>query len=234
MPHEDQSKGRPVKNSLAYPQLLRASILADLPDDTKSRFIDHCHLRAHAAPTEILTQGAPAPGFFLIAHGRVEVSHCDAGGNSSLIYLAGAGEVLGEVEALTDNTCAASCRTLPNTTLLFCPTQQVLEQIASIQFFRNILSTMYERLMRDNRLLIINQFYTLDQRLCIYLCQLSSLTRPDISVSQMQLAGMIGCSRQAINRKLAKLQADGLIALRKGTIRVIDREKLRRLGEERP
>ena len=40
---------------------------------------------------------------------------------------------------------------------------------------------------------------------------------------------MIGCSRQAINRKLARLQDDGLIALRKGTIRVLDRERL--LGE---
>ena len=221
-------------NSLAFPQLLRANILANLPDETKTRFINHCQVRAHAAPTEILTQGAPAPGFFLIAHGRVEVSHCDAGGNSSLIYIAGAGEVLGEVEALTDNTCAASCTTLPNATLLFCPTQQVLDQIASVQFFRNILSTMYERLMRDNRLLIINQFYSLDQRLCIYLCQLSSHSRPDISVSQMQLAGMIGCSRQAINRKLAKLQADGLITLRKGVIRIMDRERLRRLGEDGP
>ena len=220
-----------MKNSLAYPQLLRSKILANLPDETKSSFIDQCQARAHSSPVEILTQGSPAPGFFLIAHGRVEVSHCDPDGNVSLIYIAGPGEVLGEVEALTNNVCAASCTTLPNTTLLFCPTQQVLDQIATLAFFRNILSTMYERLMRDNRLLIINQFYTLDQRLCIYLCQLSSANRPDVSINQAQLAGMIGCSRQAINRKLAKLQADGLISLRKGTIRIVDRESLRRQGE---
>jgi CRP-like cAMP-binding protein len=220
-----------VRNSLAYPNLLRSNILTDLPDDVKTGFIDQCQVRCHAAPVEFLTQGIAAPGLFLVAHGRVEVSYCDAEGNSSLIYIAGAGEVLGEIEALTDNPCAASCTTLPNTTLLFCPTPQIIQRIGSTQFFRNILATMYERLMRDNRLLIINQFYTLDQRLCIYLGQLSSQKRPEVEISQAQLAGMIGCSRQAINRKLAKLQDEGLIALRKGTIRVLDRERLVGEGE---
>lgn len=220
-----------MKNSAAFPHLLRSNILANLPDETRTSFIDQCQVRCHSTPTEILTQGSPAPGLFLVAYGRVEVSHCDADGNSSLIFIAGTGEVLGEVEALTDNPCAASCTTLPNTTLLFCPTPQIFEQIASVEFFRNILSTMYERLMRDNRLLIINQFYTLDQRLCIYLCQLSSPNRPDVSISQAQLAGMIGCSRQAINRKLSNLQAEGLIALRKGAIIVLDHDGLLRQGD---
>lgn len=220
-----------MRNSLAYPNLLRSNIMTDLPEEIRTAFIDQCQVRSHAAPTEFLTQGIPASGLFLVAHGRVEVSHCDAEGNSSLIYIAGAGEVLGEVEALTDNPCAASCTTLPNTTLLFCPTAQIIDRIGSVQFFRNILSTMYERLMRDNRLLIINQFYTLDQRLCIYLGQLSSPRRPEVMISQAQLAGMIGCSRQAINRKLAKLQEEGLISLRKGTIRVLDRERLLGQGD---
>lgn len=220
-----------MKNSAAYPNLLRANILANLPDDTKFSFIDQCHMRCCAAPTEFLSQGSPAPGLFLIAQGRVEVSYCDAEGNNTLIYIAGAGEVLGEVEALTDNPCAATCTTLPNTTLLFCPTQQVLDQIGSIDFFRSVLVTMYERLMRDNRLLIINQFYTLDQRLCIYLCQLSSPRRPEVSISQEQLAAMLGCSRQTINRKLATLRDLGLISLRKGTIRVEMRDELLRQGE---
>ncbi|WP_157935914.1 Crp/Fnr family transcriptional regulator [Paracoccus zhejiangensis] len=220
-----------MRNSTAFPNLLRANILANLPDETRTSFIDQCLVRSHSSPVEILTQGVPAAGLFLVAHGRVEVSHCDEDGNSSLIYIAGAGEVLGEVEALTDNPCAASCTTLPNTTLLFCPTAQIIERIGSVQFFRNILSTMYERLMRDNRLLIINQFYTLDQRLCIYLGQLSSPKRPDVEISQAQLAGMIGCSRQAINRKLAKLQDEGLIGLGKGKIRVLDREGLERMGD---
>lgn len=220
-----------MKNSIAFPNLLRASILKNLPCETTTSFIDQCQIRRYATPTEILTQGLPPPGLFLIANGRVEVSYCDADGNSSLIYIAGAGEVLGEVEALTDSPCAASCTTLPNTTLLYCPTPLIFERIASVEFFRNVLSTMYERLMRDNRLLIINQFYTLDQRLCIYLCQLSSPRRPDVTISQAQLAGMIGCSRQAINRKLAKLRDAGLISLRKGAIRVLDREGLLQQGD---
>lgn len=221
-----------MKNSIIYASLLRSNILANLPEQTKVNFIDQCQVRTHIQPTEILTQGVVAPGIFLVAYGRVEVSHCDTEGNSSLIYVAGEGEVLGEAEALTDNPCAATCTTLPNTTVLYCPTAQIIERVGSVEFFRNIIATMYERLMRDNRLLIINQFYTLDQRLCIYLCQLSSARRPEVSISQAQLAAMIGCSRQAINRKLAKLQGEGLISLSKGAIRVLNRDALMRQGEE--
>ena len=215
-----------MKNSIAFPQLLHCSLLEDLPDDAKVSFLDECSLRRYVAPTEILTQGAPVTSLFLIAIGRIEVSYCDGEGNQTLIHMAVPGEVLGEAEALTKNPSAATCTTLPNTTLLCAPAPLVYEHVRSAVFVRNLMAVLYERLIRDNKYRNVNQFYTLDQRLCIYLCQLSSATRPEVKINQSDLANVVGCSRQSINRKLAELRDEGLITMGKGAIKVLARDRL--------
>jgi CRP-like cAMP-binding protein len=215
-----------MKNSIAFPNILRSGILVDMPEDAKVRFLDECSVRQFIAPTEFLTQGGSSSGMFIIAHGRVEVSYCDNEGNVTLIHLAGPGECLGEVEALSEQPCAASCKSLPNTTVLFCPTPLLYEQIHSTVFVRNLMSVLHERLIRDNKFRSVNQFYSVDQRLGIYLCQFSSPTRPEVKISQSYLANVVGCSRQTINKKLADLRDDGLIALGKSTITILQREAL--------
>jgi len=215
-----------MKNSVAFPHLLRSSILADMADDRKTSFLDECSMRHYTAPTELLTQGAPAYGIYMIAYGRIEVSYTDDEGNLALIHMAGPGEILGEAEALTENPCAATCTTMPDTTVLFCPTPLLYDQIHSPVFVRNLINILYERLTRDNKFRSVNQFYSLEQRLCIYLCQVSSITRPEVVINQAHLASAIGCSRQTINRKLQELRDEGLIGISKGAIKILSRDKL--------
>ena len=215
-----------MKNSVAFPQLLQCPLLEDLPDDAKVRFLDGCSLRRFTAPTEILTQGAPVTSLYLIAIGRIEVSYCDGEGNQTLIHMAAPGEVLGEAEALTKNPSAATCTTLPNTTLLCAPAPLVYEHVRSPVFVRNLMAILYERLIRDNKYRNVNQVYTLGQRLCISLCQLSSANRPEVRINQADLANIVGCSRQSVNRKLAELRDEGLITMGKGAIKVLARDRL--------
>jgi len=217
-----------VRNSVAFPHLLRSPLLSDLPDDQKAEFLDRCLCRLYQAPTEILTQGDPAPGFFLIAQGWVEVSFCDPEGNVNIVHIAGSGEVLGEVEALSENACAATCTTMPHTAVLFCPTPLLHEQIRLTAFVRNLAVIFYERLKRDNFRRASDNFHSVDQRLCLYLTQRSTVQRPEIRISQAYLAVLIGCSRQTVNRKLADLRDEGAIRLGRGAIQVLDRARLER------
>lgn len=215
-----------MKNSLAFPHLLRCSLLADLPDDQKIAFLDACALRRFTTPTEILSQGEPCPGIYLVAQGQVEVSYVDAMGNLSVLHISTPGDVLGDVEALSENPCAANCTAQANTSLLFCATPLVYAQLQSPVFVRNLAGIYYDRLMRDNVAKSVSQFYSVDQRLCIYLCQLTSAQRPQIRASQSALAAIIGCSRQTVNRKLGELRDDTVIQLGKGMITVLNRQAL--------
>ncbi|MBT9245877.1 Crp/Fnr family transcriptional regulator [Gemmobacter fulvus] len=215
-----------MKNSLAFPHLLDASLLADLSDDQKITFLDACALRRFASPTEILSQGEPCPGLYLVAQGQVEVSYVDAQGNLSVVHISTPGDVLGDVEALSENLCAANCTAQANTSVLFCATPLIYTHLQSPVFVRNLAGIYYDRLMRDNVAKSVSQFYSVDQRLCIYLSQLTSEHRPQIRASQSSLAAIIGCSRQTVNRKLGELRDEAVIQIGKGMITVLDRKAL--------
>jgi CRP/FNR family cyclic AMP-dependent transcriptional regulator len=217
-----------MKNSLAFPWLMNCDLLADLPDDQKVAFLDVCALRRYTEPTEILSQGEPCSGFYIVADGLVEVTYCDSQGNLSVVRVAAPGDVLGDVEAISGNACAASCLTLPYSVLLFCPTPVIYTHLQSPIFIRNQARLFYDRLQRDNSARSISQFCSADQRLYIYLCQLTDEKRPEIRVNQSNLAGIVGCSRQTVNRKLGELHDEGVVRLGKGKIRVLDRASLQR------
>ncbi|WP_164894018.1 MULTISPECIES: Crp/Fnr family transcriptional regulator [unclassified Mesorhizobium] len=217
-----------MKNSLAFPHLMECDLLADLPDDQKIAFVDVCALRRYTEPTEILSQGELCSGFFIVAQGLVEVNYCDSQGNLSVVHVAAPGDILGDVEAISGNACAASCMTLPNSALLFCPTPVIYTYLQSPVFIRNQARLFYERLQRDNRAKSVSQFYSADERLYIHLCQLTNEKRPEIRVNQSNLAGIVGCSRQTVNRKLGELRDEGVVRLGKGKIKVMDRAGLER------
>lgn len=143
-----------------------------------------------------------------------------------MLHVSTAGDVLGDVEALSENPCAASCTALANTSVLFCATPLVYTHLQSPVFVRNLAGIYYDRLIRDNMAKSVSQFYSVDQRLCIYLSQLTSEQRPQIRVSQSSLAAIIGCSRQTVNRKLGELRDHAVIQLGKGLITVLDRKAL--------
>jgi CRP-like cAMP-binding protein len=47
-----------------------------------------------------------------------------------------------------------------------------------------------------------------------------------VRINQADLANIVGCSRQSVNRKLAELRDEGLITMGKGGIKVLARDRL--------
>ncbi|MDJ0627529.1 MAG: Crp/Fnr family transcriptional regulator [Rhodobacter sp.] len=211
-----------MKNSIRFPHLLKADLLADLPDEFKFRFLDDCTVRLYDVPTEVLAQGGPVPGMFLIAHGSAEITCVNSDGQTAMIHLARQGEIVGEIEVLSENAAAATCTTAPKTTLLFCAQSQLCEAVRTPVFLRNITRIFYDRMVRDNATKFVDQFYPVDQRLREYLYRLSA-DKPEISKTQADLAGLLGCARQTLNRELGRLRDDEIIEMEKGKIRVLDR-----------
>ncbi|MCR8550800.1 Crp/Fnr family transcriptional regulator [Salipiger sp. P9] len=215
-----------MKNSAAYPHLMQAGLLHGLPDEQKRAFLDSCIQKYCNERITLLTQSEPTQGCYLIARGRVEISYLDEDGNVSILHVAGTGEVIGEVEAISETPCAASCFSLPDTTVLYCPAAVLLDYAKNPAVIRNFAAILHDRLMRDNHRRAVEQFHTVDKRLFSYLCQFSTPDDPEIRFSQAHLATLMGCSRQKVNRMLKVLRDDGMIDLRRGRIVILDRAKV--------
>ena len=214
-----------MKNSLRFPQLLKAAILRDLPESFRTDFLDRCVMRSHDQPAPVLTQGDRVDGMFIVAHGAVEITSINPEGQTVLIHLCRSGEVFGDVDAVSEMPAAANCAASANTTMLFCSKPLLNESMKTPLFLRNIMFISYERLVRDNQIKFVDQFYPVEQRLCDYLYRLSA-DRPEISKTQADLAGLLGCARQTLNRELGRLRDRQILGIEKGKIRVLDRPAL--------
>lgn len=214
-----------MRLSQQFPQLMKADLLEDMSPDDRARFLDACELRNVASGTRILTQDEPVDGMFLIAHGCVEISLRNDGGHLAIVHHAREGETLGEIETISREPCLASCTTVGPATVLFCPAAQFSGYLANPLIQRNVMRITRTRLLRDSQRQYVNQHYPLDRRLCAYLLRLSD--RADrVPQSQGYIANLAGCSRQTINRALGTLRDDGLVAIEKGKIRLLDRAGL--------
>ena len=214
-----------MRNAIRFPHLMKAPFLRDLPEAFKTNLLDECTMRTYDRSTPVLTQGDIVDGMFILAHGSVEITSINAEGQTVLIHLCRQGEVFGDIEALSENPAAANCTATAKTVMLFCPKPVLHDSMNVRQFMRNIMQVSYERLVRDNQIKFVDQFYPVEQRLCDYLFRLST-DRSVVSKTQADLAGLLGCARQTLNRELGRLRERDIIAIEKGKIVVRDRKAL--------
>ena len=60
----------------------------------------------------------------------------------------------------------------------------------------------------------------------MYLWEMSA-SRRTVEVSQQYLSMVVGCSRETINRKLQRLRDEGVLALERGCVTILDRDRLK-------
>jgi CRP-like cAMP-binding protein len=208
-----------------FPQMMKADILSDLPKKFRKEFIDRCTVINYDSPTHILVQGEQSPGMFLIASGNVEILYLGEDGQQTFFARAGVGSIVGEVEAITEQLCAATAEAMANTTLLFCSKGLLLEALGSVEFVKNLMKVFHGHLLQLNYFKLVDRNSPVDHRLCAYLLMFSE-RNSTIYDSQSYLAGVVGCSRQTINKELGALRDKGFISVEKGVIEILDREKL--------
>jgi len=210
-----------MKNAVAYPHLLKARILSDLPAEDKASFLNRCEARICEFPEVVLEQDRVPPGLFLVAHGRVDVVLVGDRGEQTLLAHLGPCETVGEIECISGETCIARCRTQPLTTLLFCPTAVVYEFLRAPVFIRNIASVFRTRMAHDNAFKALDQHGSLEQRLFLRLRTMCD-GRDRVRANQAELAEILGCSRQSVNKALGRLRSEGIIDVSKGQVVILE------------
>jgi len=208
-----------------FPQMMKADILAGLPKQFRKEFIDRCTVLNYEHPKQILVQGEHSPGMFLIADGNVEILYLGEDGQQTFFARAGVGAIVGETEAITDQLCAATAEAMANTTLLFCSKRLLLEALESVEFVKNLMRVFHGHLLQLNYFKLVDRNSPVDHRLSGYLLMFSE-RNSTIYDSQSYLAGVVGCSRQTINKELGALRDQGFISVEKGVIEILDRESL--------
>lgn len=218
--------GQSAQDWAATIRRLDPSLIRGISDDGLTAMLSETRIQHLRRPKDILRQGEPAEWGYLILAGRIEVSYLDINGNRVLAHLASPGEVLGEVEQFSGRACAASCTTLADTTVMLFDAALILRHVPADLLLRNFAGIFHDRLTRDNRQHSVAMFYGAEDRIRMHLLSMTSLEEPCIRLSQSELAGFAGCSRQTVNKTLSQLRHEGTVEMGRGEICVLNRARL--------
>lgn len=185
---------------------------------------------------EVVMQGGDCIGLITVLAGSVRTSAQLSDGRSLTLYHLGKGEV-----CMLSAACAFSS--------LSVPVSAVAEEI-SVLFIvptpiwsgwigKNAnLSTFTTKTMNDHLsaiLFLMDQVMTqkLDARLAKALLEEAKLQKDDtLVITHELLSEHLASSREVITRMLKCLSDEGLIALSRGKIEILNREKLEKLGQK--
>lgn len=74
-------------------------------------------------------------------------------------------------------------------------------------------------------------FMRFDKRLAIFLLDESGKSKvPEIKATHEEIARLVGSAREVVSRMLKSFETQGIVALGRGTIKVVDREALKKIA----
>lgn len=185
----------------------------------------------------LFTEGDASSRVILMLSGRVKISTFSDEGQETVLAFRGAGEVLGELAAVDGGDHTATVTVVEEGEALVVPAAKFVAALETVPGLAVVLlRSVIGRLRTADRMR--SEFVALDVtgRVARRLGDLAATygqpgdggTRIGLQLSQRELAGWVGASREAVNKALAQLENRGLIARDHGSLVVRDVEGLRR------
>ncbi len=210
-------------------------VLACVPDDLDAEAkSDLSKLKPAHLPkgTVLFRPGDEAPGFFLVASGRVGVYLVGRGGREILLYSVAPGETCVQTTLGLLGGQAYAGEALAETDLVaFVVPRSVFSRLMerSAGFRQFVFRAFGARLADVMRVLEQVAFVKVEERLASALVERAD-ARGIVTATHQELATAIGSAREVVSRRLEALGGKGLVELDRGSVRIVDADRLRRLA----
>ncbi|HUN69536.1 MAG TPA: Crp/Fnr family transcriptional regulator [Burkholderiales bacterium] len=196
--------------------------------------IEHCRRGALIA-----RQGERLPGVIALAYGLAKLVLPRRKGEEKVLRFLGANESFGEAAVLLDRPCPVEVVALEDAMLTVIPLRPIKQlQERDITFANNLVKTLAGGLLRLVAEIDANIGRSSAQRLAAYL---ESLAEPEsgteacaiaLPVTKTTLAARLGITKETMSRLLRDLKEQGLIAMTRGNITILDRARLSGLSRD--
>jgi CRP-like cAMP-binding protein len=173
-------------------------------------------------------RGEPLPGVFALAYGSVKLSLRNAENEERVLRLVSAGQSFGEATALLALPCQFEALALAESKLVVLPPAVLLGLVErDPRIARGIITTVAEGTVQ---LLSEMESATLrrgSQRLAAYLDSLAGPAIPgprtvQLPASKTLIAARLGIAQETLSRLLRRLADDGMIAVSRREITILD------------
>ena len=184
----------------------------------------------------IFEEGEVTNGIYCIKDGVCKLSKLSDNGKDQIVKLVKPGELLGQRSMISDEPANLSAVALEDMEVCFIPRSEVMQFFTqNNQFSMNVMKTICDDLKGADDHMVNMAQKTVRQRLAETLIYLEDTFGKNddgtlrIQLSREELAGMIGTATESCIRLLSELNKSEYIELIGKKIKLLDKNKLKRL-----
>lgn len=218
---------------MAEPQHLLASpqLLETLPPDVLEQLRERAEVRTYDRGDLVFRRGDEAEELYVVQEGQVAIATHALDGRESVVAVLESTALFGELPLFDGSTRSADARALQRTSLVavrYDDVRAVLDERP--QLLWGIVRLLTQRLRATDEALADAVLLDVPGRTAKRLLELST-ERDEFrtTLTQEELASLIGASRERVNKAIATFQRLGWLETReRGHYRILDREALER------
>lgn len=215
--------------------LARHFLFAGLEADLLRRLAGLSETMTLARGDVLFYQGDEGDALYGIFDGSIRISLTSPDGKEFTINLMENGDVFGEIALLDGLSRTADARAGRDSSLMRIPRRAFLDLMdQEPRLMRHVIDMLCERIRVTTGEMTDVAFLDLRARLAKRLLDLSlshgvedgAGIRIGLTLTQTDVAQMLGVTREAVNKQIQTLVRGGLISMERGTITILARPKL--------
>ena len=185
-----------------------------------------CQTRRLPAGQTLFVKGDPGDALYGVRRGQIRIETGTTAGERLTIEVFGAGDLFGEIAVLDGRPRTADAVAQEDAELFVLPRADFLKTLESDgRLAIRIIELLCARLRSTNERTEEMMFLPLSIRLARRLDALVQDFGAEVQITQDELAGLVGVTRESVNRQLQEWRASGIVTLGRGRI-LVDRERL--------
>jgi CRP/FNR family cyclic AMP-dependent transcriptional regulator len=215
---------------LAYRDVLAQTVFfADATSATLDELSGHAEERELVRGDVLFEEGDPPDALYVVTHGRLAIALANPIDNrESVIALMEEGDLFGELGMLDDRPRSAFARALEPSRVLAVPYQPVVTMFhEQPSMLWNVTRLLAQRLRTMDEALADSVFLDVTGRTAKRLLELANGGDQFVlPVTQEELAGMVGASRERVNKAIASFIRLGWLEQRDRHYTITQRDRL--------
>jgi CRP/FNR family transcriptional regulator, cyclic AMP receptor protein len=218
----ESGSGRPTLDKLWL--FRNHPVLGQLAPDQIEHLCSYAQTRRVSRGTTIFKKGDPGDSLFAIALGTVKIDVPSRGGRDAVFGLLQEGEILGEIALLDGQPRTADATAMTDCLLVVIDRHDFVPLLtARPEIALKLIEVLCRRLRQTNEQIEDVIFLDFPARLAKTLLRLSQRARPSpdgrkVTMTQSEIGGIVGLSRESTNRFLRSWQEQGWVELQRGGI----------------
>ena len=214
-----------------------------LPESDLADVSEHLRRKRFRAGSSVISADAPGDSMFFVVSGTVKIKVDEPDGREVIIALLGPGEVFGELSLIDSAGRSADVITQEDADLLWVERERFQELMARYpSVVRELLLVLTRRVRLSTEqiraLCTLDVYGKVARQLLVFADQYGQKTADGIRIpmrlTQSDIAGLVGASRERVNQVVVNLRERGLISVDTGyRTTVLQPEKLREIVSQR-